>query len=166
MRSVTDTLSQPLRAEPVRSPFPQPESVQPTLGQGALAIRIVVIGASVLLAVAAQLTTHEFDAAWMLAGLAVFAVFAALLALCLRHIGVVGADISEAWRDAAQRRARRLADRRFMARAEHDPRLMADLQAAIARHEERDELGADAQAKIEQAACVQRQRTTVPLPWL
>jgi hypothetical protein len=135
MHSVSDTFSRRLHTGRVRAPFPQPDATRLGLGQGALAVRIVIIAASILLAVAAQGTAHAFDAAWMLAALAVFAVFAALLALCLRNIGVVGADISAAWRDAAERRASARADRRFLARAEHDPRLMADLQMALARHE-------------------------------
>ncbi|CAN7203745.1 hypothetical protein LJR290_000552 [Variovorax sp. LjRoot290] len=38
-------------------------------------------------------------------------------------------------RSLAQRRANALADERFLERATHDPRLLAELQAAIARHQ-------------------------------
>ncbi|CAN7195158.1 hypothetical protein LJR290_000574 [Variovorax sp. LjRoot290] len=37
--------------------------------------------------------------------------------------------------DLARRRASALADERFLERATHDPRLLAELQAAIARHQ-------------------------------
>jgi len=48
-----------------------------------------------------------------------------------------GASLAAKWQAAAAKRAARRADAQFLAYAQFDPRIMADLNAAVLRHEAR-----------------------------
>jgi hypothetical protein len=134
MSSIVD---QAQTAVPARAPFLRLEGLEAAAGRlnrGSVAVRIVIVAAAMLLAVAAQLSQREFDAGWALAAIALCAIVFALLALSLRNIGPLFGEIGAGWRAMVARRAAARADARFLARAQHDPRLMADLEAAMARH--------------------------------
>jgi hypothetical protein len=155
VNSIADTLAQAPR--PTRQiSFAAGQADTPPLGRGAIALRVGIAAAAIFLAVAAQLSTREFDAGWGVVGIAFCVMVVAALALSLRSIGPVGTGIAHAWRQMAERRARHRADLRFMARAQHDPRLMAEIQVAISRGEEAGELSATAVELVEEAARRQR----------
>ena len=125
-----------------------------------LAFRLLVAAGVVLLAVSTQLTTHEFDAGWMAAWIALCAIAFGVIALSANRIGPTASRIASAWHDMAQRRARALADERFLAHASYDPRVMADLQAAITRQQADSDLPLLATAKVD--AVVRAQQTRRP----
>lgn len=138
-------------AEAPRQPFAAGETGG-AMNRAGLALRIVVFAAAVLLAVAAQLSTREFDSGWVLALIAALAGVAALLALSLRHLGGFFGAIEKRWNAMLRRRASARADERFLSRAVHDPRLMAELQAALSRQPASDEASAALRARVEAAA--------------
>jgi len=150
MNSIADTLPQASR--PARQiPFTASEAAPERLGRGAIALRVFVAAAAILL-VAAQLSTREFDAGWHVAGIVFCVLVAAVLALSLRSMVSLGGGIGQAWHDMLQRRASARADQRFLARAQHDPRLMAEIQVAISRAQGAGEFPGAAHELIDDAA--------------
>ena len=133
-------------------------------GQGAtrlgLAFRLLVAAGVVLLAVSTQLTTHEFDAGWMAAWISLCAIAFGVIALSANKIAPTAGRIASAWRDMAQRRSSAAADERFLAHASYDPRVMADLQAAIARHQADSDLPLLATARVDAVVRAQQTRRT------
>jgi hypothetical protein len=134
MNSIIDTLAQAPR--PAReTPFSSSEAEVQRLGRGGVALRLLVAAVAILLVVAAQLSTGEFDSGWRVVGIAFCVVVVAALALSVRTLGPLRDKVTAAWRRMARRRASARADQRFMARARHDPRLMAEIQVAITRQQ-------------------------------
>lgn len=150
MPYIADRLSPTARAES-REPFNLAEPAEVTVGRGAVAVRAVIVAAVLLLALGSQLSTREFDAGWMLALVATLAIAAALAVLVLRHLGATG-GLAARWSAMMERRALARADARFLARAAHDPRLMAELQAAMSRQPAVDAAGAQMRARVDIAA--------------
>jgi hypothetical protein len=71
-------------------------------------------------------------------------------------IGVLAARMADTVRGMSERRAAALADARFLEHAKHDPRLLADLQAAVTRHQSATGSPSAAAAKV--ARIVRRQQ--------
>ena len=137
-----------------------PDSIRDA-GQGVtrfgLAFRLLIAAGVVLLAVSTQLTTHEFDAGWMVAWIALCAIAFGAVALSANKIGPTANRIATAWRGMAQRRASALADERFLAHASYDPRVLQELQAAITRQQADGELSLISAGKVD--AVVRTQQT-------
>jgi hypothetical protein len=99
---------------------------------------LVAAVTSVLIALDDNLLSKLDDGHLLVGWLALWAgVFAVL--------GLYGHRIADAWRGYAQRRAEQAELNRWMADARHDPRLMQELMAAIARHESEQESAPRAQ---------------------
>lgn len=116
-----------------RASFDQLRHADGGLSRGGIAIRFAIAAGVILLAIAAQLTTHEFDGGWFAAGIAFCAIVFGVLALSLESLRPLTAKAAVAWREISERRASALADERFLASARRDPRLMAELQVAVTR---------------------------------
>lgn len=128
-----------------------------------LAFRLLIAAGVVLLAVSTQLTTHEFDAGWMAAWIALCAIAFGVIALSAHKIRPLTTGIATAWRGMAQRRASALADERFLAHAKYDPRVLKELQAAITRQQADSELPLVAAAKVDAVVRAQQTRRTPTL---
>jgi len=120
-------------------------------GARGLAAGLVAAVVAAILVVAdrmiANLDDGEALAGWaMLSGL----LFAAL-ALSANALRTVGGRLAVSWKAGAERRANARADAQFMAYAAFDPRVMHELQAAIARHEEQNPGEADVAVKAHRA---------------
>lgn len=66
------------------------------------------------------------------------------------------ARAAAAWRAFAQRQAKAAADQRFLERAMHDPRMLAELEAAMLRHESSHGRPLAAAAEIDRARRLQQ----------
>lgn len=168
MTSLVDSPSQ--RADlSRRASFESMRHADSGLSRGGIAIRLAIAAGVILLAVAAQVTTHEFDGGWFAAGIAFCAIIFGALALSLEQLRPLSAKAGAAWRDLAARRASRLADERFLARAQHDPRLMAELQVAVTRLQAQSDQPVAEAAKIDEAVrmhqrSLQDARVRMPVP--
>ena len=92
-----------------------------------------VVGAIVVVVdrMVANLQDGEMLAVWAI----VSALFFVAVSVGVNALLPLGARLTEAWEQAAQRRANARADAQFMAYAAFDPRVMHELQAAITRYE-------------------------------
>jgi hypothetical protein len=152
MPTVADRISHSARDERSREPFNVSEPASAPISRGALAVRAGVVAAALLLALAAQLSTHEFDAGWMLALVVAFGAILAVLALSLGPIGDFLRSLGGRWDGMLRRRAMARADERFLSRAVQDPRLLAELQAAMTRQPASDSASLVLRAKVDAAA--------------
>lgn len=90
---------------------------------------------SALLVVADQLIDTWADGHLMVAWVALWVVGFAAIALFAGSARTLAASVVQAWDAWSGRRAQRRADQHLWAYAQHDPRIMAELQAAVARQE-------------------------------
>ena len=128
------------------------------VGRFGLAFRLLIAAGVVLLAVSTQLTTHEFDAGWMVAWIALCAIAFGVIALSANKLGPATSGIVQAWRGMAKRRASALADERFLAHASYDPRVLKELQAAITRQQADGAMPVVAAAKVDAVVRAQQSR--------
>ncbi len=128
------------------------------IGIPGLVVRVVVVAAVVLLAIASRLTTREIDGGWMVAWIAVCAIAFGAMALSAHKLSPLLARMGDAYRASSARRAAARADARFLEHAKYDPRILLELQAAVTRQQSDGE-GVGAAAAQVQALTLWHQRS-------
>lgn len=138
------------------------ERIRPSdehVGTGGLTVRVVIAAGAVLLAIAAQLTTHEVDGGWMVAWIAVCAILFGALALSAHKLAPFLARLSE-------RRAVARADAKFFEYAKYDPRILQELQAAVTRHQAEGQAAPVAASQVKALALMKQRSEEVRMPTL
>ncbi len=124
-----------LRAAAASEPRPVRRRANGGRGLAALLLAAMV---SALLVVAEHLISTWNDGGLLVAWVALWAVAFAALALCADSSRALAARFTRLWRAGAERRAAARNDARLLQIARTDPRVMADLQAALSRAGDRD----------------------------
>jgi hypothetical protein len=104
-------------------------------GTKGLAAMLLAALVAALLVVADQLVSVWADGYLLASWVTLWAIAFAALALMAPTAHQLASSLSAGWKQRSARLAQSRADERFWASAKSDPRVMADLQAAILRSE-------------------------------
>jgi len=104
---------------------------------GARGLAAVLLAAvvSAIVVVVDRMVTNLQDGEMLAVWAIVSALFFVAVSVGVNALLPLGSRLTEAWEQAAQRRANARADAQFMAYAAFDPRVMHELQAAVTRYE-------------------------------
>ena len=104
-------------------------------GSRGLAALLLAAVVSALLVVADKLVSNIDEGGLLVAWLVMWAVAFVVLAFFAGTARTLAARATQGWSAYAQRREAARSDARFLAYAQHDARIMNDIQAAVTRHE-------------------------------